>query len=120
MEEEGAPPKQRAFLVHGMSSREGGEPPEQERMPFVRGLVQETWVDPKTYVPPTAIQSREEEGARGEYQPRVGIGGGTPPQLGGRGALEQQAWAIMARTINILPGGGPPIGQEPSLSRQHA
>ena len=48
---EGSPPKQHAFLAHGMKERGGGStpqpegegvtPPEQARTPFVHGLIQE-------------------------------------------------------------------------------
>ena len=69
------PPNQRALPVHGMQERGGGAPgkgggapPEQERMPFVRGLIQEMGGSPQDLrsPPPTAILSKGGEGAGGE------------------------------------------------------
>ena len=43
---------------------------------------------------------------------------GAPPPLGGRGTPEEQARAIVARIINLTPGGGPHSVQTPELSQQ--
>ena len=87
--EGGAPPEQRVLLAHGMQERERGEPPEQERTPFVRVLIQEMGEGAlELQRPPTAIQIGV-EGERGEQQTGRGCREGAPPPLGRRGTTEE-------------------------------
>ena len=87
---------------------EGGLPPKQPRMTFVRSLNQEMGGNPQDLrrTPPNSGRSGGKGGgARDQYG--TGDGGGGPPPLGGRGTPEEQARAILARLILETPGGRP-------------
>ena len=93
---------------------ERGAPPEQACTPFVRSLIQEMGGNPQDLRrPPLNARLIEGEGVGGEIQGETGVGLVTPPQIGGRGAPEEQARDIVARIINVTPGGGPHSGQTP-------
>ena len=83
---------------------EGGAPPEQERTPFLSGLIQDMGGGggEDLHRPPTAGRSGS-KGERGERANGRRQGEGAPPSLGGRGTPEYQARSIMSRIINQLP-----------------
>ena len=100
--------------------REGGPPPNQARTPFVRGLIQEMGGHPQDLSrPPPNARRSEGAGVGGMSRelPRPGEEVGAPSPLGGRGAPEEQARAIVARIISTPPGGVPHSGQTPALQQ---
>ena len=76
---------------------------------------------PKTCVAPPPHTARRNGGEeRGEEQQGVGVGGGTPPPLWGRGVPEDQARSIVVHIVNFHLGGGPHSGQSPAAQPQQA
>ena len=128
----GVPPEQRGHPAHVMQEQEGGRgghsparrrgggaPPEQARTPFLRGLIQEMGGNPQDLRrPPPNARRIEGEGIRGEVKGGTVGGVGAPPPLGGRGEPEEQARSIVARIINLMPGGGPHSGQTVAITQR--
>ena len=120
----GVPPEQHVIPEHSMQERgavggtpyqegEGGQPPEQERTPFVLGLIQEMRDNPQDLQRTHTSRQSGAEGAGEEGRESKGVREGAPLPLGGRETPEEQARVIFDNIGNTPPGRISSRGQSP-------
>ena len=94
-------------------------PPEEERAPFVSGLIQGMGGGALDLQRPPTARRIGSEGAASYRQTGQGNKESTPPPLGDRGEPEEQTQTIVAQIVNSPLGHSSPSGKAPVPHTQH-